>query len=399
MNKTASMSLVISTGIAIFSMFFGSGNVVFPLLLANVAGEELPWALVGLIITAVGAPLLGLLGCVLFEGDCKQFFYRIGKYPGYITVILLLALLGPIGVMPRCLIVAYGAVQPYFPDLSLFSFSIGAGIVTLLCIWRRHFILPLLGGILSPLLIISLIIIMIAGIMKMTGLSPSTYTPFTAFKEGLATGYDTMDLLASLFFSVGIWMLLKDALNIKDEDQGFHPKLISTYLWASLVGGILLAIIYVGLSLAAAAHPQALHNVAPEQALANLAIYLLGSKLAMVANLAVVLACLTTIMSLAVAVVEVIHIEIAGTELGQKIPYRYGSMMLITLIITVIFSNLGFSSIMAFLHPIMAIIYPAIIVLTICNIMYKLYGFPYVKVPVFATFIAALVWKGFSSFS
>lgn len=103
-------------------MFFGSGNVVFPLLLGQMAGEKIPWALIGLIITAVGAPLLGLLGSVLFEGDCKKFFYRIGIIPGYIVVILLLALLGPIGVMPRCFIVAYGAIVPYFPDLSLWLF-------------------------------------------------------------------------------------------------------------------------------------------------------------------------------------------------------------------------------------------------------------------------------------
>ena len=85
--KLPSIAIAWSTGIAIFSMFFGSGNVVFPLLLGQITGEKISWALIGLAITAVGAPLLGLLGSVLFEGDCKKFFYRIGEIPGYIIVI------------------------------------------------------------------------------------------------------------------------------------------------------------------------------------------------------------------------------------------------------------------------------------------------------------------------
>ncbi|HRE31773.1 MAG TPA: hypothetical protein PLD88_07365, partial [Candidatus Berkiella sp.] len=68
----------------------------------------------------------------------------------------------------------------------------------------------------------------------------------------------------------------------------------------------------------------------------------------------------------------------------------------ITMVITVIFTNLGFAAIMAFLNPIMSVCYPAIIVLTVCNILYKLYGFPYVKMPVYFTFIAALLYKIFT---
>jgi LIVCS family branched-chain amino acid:cation transporter len=112
-----------------------------------------------------------------------------------------------------------------------------------------------------------------------------------------------------------------------------------------------------------------------------------------VANIAIGLACITTVMSLAVAVVDVIHVEIMNTKVGAKIPFSYGWMMVITMIITVIFSNLGFTSIMKFLHPIMVVCYPAIIMLTLCNILYKLYGFQYVKLPVYGTLLAMLAWK------
>lgn len=390
--RLSSLAIIWSTGIAIFSMFFGSGNVVFPLLLGAQAGNQISWALFGLTITAVGAPLLGLLGSVLFRGDCKLFFYRIGKVPGYVAVMLILALLGPIGVMPRCFIVAYGAILPYFPSLSLLVFSVIAGLVTLLLIARRDFILPVLGYFLSPVLILSLIVIMVTGILKSETLLAAPLSAFMAIKEGLVVGYDTMDLLASVIFSVSIWLLLQDKLNIKD-DKDVKAKLIPTYVWASIVGGGLLGLVYVGLSFSAAMHAKALVNTAPEQVLATLAIYLLGPKLAAVANIAILLACLTTVMSLAVAVVDVIHVEIMNTQLGKKMANSYGWMMATTMVITVIFSNLGFAGIMSFLHPIMAVCYPAIIVLTVCNILYKIYGFPYVKVPVYATFMVTLFFK------
>ncbi|MFI4938246.1 MAG: branched-chain amino acid transport system II carrier protein [Candidatus Berkiellales bacterium] len=386
-----SPTIVCSTGVAIFAMFFGSGNVVFPLLLGQTTGNQVGWALIGLTLTAVGAPLLGLLGSVLFEGDCKQFFYRIGSVPGYLVVLLILALLGPLGVMPRCFIVAFAAIKPYFPQLSLLLFSQIAGVITLLFIAKRAYILPLLGMWLSPLLICTLLVVIITSIVKMESLHQTAFTPFTAMIEGLGVGYNTMDLLASIIFSVSIWMLLKEKLNLSDE-KSIHRQLVPTYVLASLIGGGLLGLIYLGMSFSAAAHPHALANAAPEQVLTHLSIYILGHKLAIIANIAVILACLTTVMSLAVAVVDVIHVEIMNTKIGSKIPFSYVWMMLIVIVITVIFSNLGFVAIMNFLDPILAVCYPAIIVLAICNILYKLYGFPYVKIPVYATLAITVLW-------
>lgn len=391
MMRSASLAIIWSTGIAIFSMFFGSGNVVFPLLLGANTGNQISWALLGLTITAVGAPLLGLLGSVLFKGDCKEFFYRIGKVPGYIAVMLILALLGPIGVMPRCFTVAHSAMLPYMPTLSLMNFSIVAGLLTLLIIARRNYILPILGYVLSPVLIISLVVIIIAGIVKAEPMVVAPYSSFMAIKEGFVVGYNTMDLLASIIFSVSIWLLLQEKLKINSEGD-IKTKLIPTYIWASILGGGLLGLVYVGLSYSAAMHAKALVNTPQAQILATLAIHLLGPKLAMVANIAIILACLTTVMSLAVAVVDVIHVEVMNTSIGKKLSFSYGWMMLITIILTVLFSNLGFETIIKFLGPIMVVCYPAIIVLTICNILYKLYGFPYVKVPVYVTFAFSLLY-------
>ena len=57
----ATYSDITAFGLALFSLFFGAGNFIFPPLLGQMAGEHLFTALIGFIITAVGMPLLGVL--------------------------------------------------------------------------------------------------------------------------------------------------------------------------------------------------------------------------------------------------------------------------------------------------------------------------------------------------
>lgn len=383
----------LSTGIAIFSMFFGSGNVVFPLLLGATSGDRVSWALVGLMLTAVGAPLLGLFASVLFQGDCKRFFYRIGVIPGYLFVLLILALVGPLGVMPRCFVVAFGAIQRYFPSLSLFAFSVIMGLATFVSVIKRSYILPVLGYVLSPMLVLSLLVIIGVSLYEGGPLQSTTLTPLSAILSGFTAGYQTMDLLGAIFFSVSIWMLLQEKLQLSSKKE-IQRQLIPTYLLASLVGGGLLACIYTGLGYASAFHAKAVQQIASEQALSFLAVQLLGPKLAIIANVAIVLACFTTVISLTVAVVDVIHVEIAGTWVGKRVLNSYSGMIGIVLFMTVMMSHLGFIGIMRFLHPIVVVCYPAVLMLTVCNVLYKLYHFPYVKGPVWSVFGLSVLWQG-----
>ena len=113
-----------SFALAIFSLFFGAGNVVFPLLLGTLSGDQNIYATAGLLITSIGGPLIGLFGSILFEGHFKSFYERAGPLLGYFFIIITTALLGPFAVMPRCVVVAYAAVHPFFPSLSLPFFSL-----------------------------------------------------------------------------------------------------------------------------------------------------------------------------------------------------------------------------------------------------------------------------------
>lgn len=371
------------TGLAIFSMFFGAGNVVFPLVLGQMSGDQIHSALPGLLLTSIGGPLLGLFGTILYKGDYKAFFSRTGNTPGYLLMLVCAGLLGPFAVMPRCVVLTYATLQPYFPSLSLFNFSILFGIVTLACIVKRDSVLSLLGYLLSPILLASLALIIYKGLTSDQGsLASSELTSREAFANGLLVGYDTMDLIASIFFAFTIWKLLKEQLHATSMESREIKKIT---ILAGCIGGIFLGIIYVGLSLTAAYHSPVITQIAPESLLTTLSFHLLGPIQGSIANVAVALACLTTVISLAVTFADVLQKELSGYQLSYPL-----AITLIVICMT-FFANLGFKQLMSIIHPIVSVCYPAIIVLTICNIMHQLYGWKTVKAPVFVTFALTLL--------
>ena len=54
MNEKLTLRQLTLIGSMLFGMFFGAGNLIFPLILGAEAGRNLPAALLGLLITAAG---------------------------------------------------------------------------------------------------------------------------------------------------------------------------------------------------------------------------------------------------------------------------------------------------------------------------------------------------------
>ncbi len=341
-----------SMAIAIFSMFFGAGNVVFPLLLGVQTESQFGWAFFGLLFTGIGGPLLGLLGGTLFQGKCLPFFTRFSKPLGLVLLTTTFGLLGPFAVLPRCTTVAHAAL-PYLP---LWLFSLIFCAIALLCCWKKKLLLPALGYFLSPLLIGCLLLIIYQGFKAPTPAS-STLTSWQAYRQGLSTGYDTMDLIASIYFSAGIWAMVA----MRNSKHVFK-----TTLRSGLLGCLLLALIYLGLCQAAARFAPQLQNVPPEQLMMHLTYLALGPHLAIIANIAIALACLTTVISLTMTLSEILSKEIAPSRLS----YRQAATA--NLVITTLLANVGFAAIMHLIHPLATICYPVIIALTCFNIFYKL---------------------------
>lgn len=376
-------SKTLAAGLAMFSMFFGAGNVVFPLALGQYAQNKNFFAIIGLLITAVGVPFLGLIATTLFNGDYKQFFDRMGKIPGFIVATIIMGLIGPFGAIPRCIALSYSTMQIYLPEISLLGFSLIACIVIWLFTYNKSSIIEILGYYLTPILLFSLGVIIIKGFFNSPEPPLSTHSNIDVFFKGVREGYQTMDLLATFFFSSVVIDSLKKASHAKNPND--YKELMMTTLKAICIGASLLSIIYVGFSYIASFHSSQMEGVSDDMLISAVSIEILGSKMAFIACVAVALACLTTAIALSSVFAEFIHKDVTMNRVSYK------SALAGTLVIAFFISTLNFNGIVQFLAPILQICYPALIVFSILNIFYKLFDFQPVKIPVLLVFIASII--------
>lgn len=355
---------IIATGLAMFSMFFGAGNVVFPLALGQVAQDQNTFAIIGMLITAVGVPFIGLIAMALYDGDYKLFFGRIGKIPGLLLATAILGLIGPFGAIPRCIALSYSTAKMFLDTVSLPIFSVISCSVIWIFTFRRNNIVDALGYILTPLLLGSLAIIIIVGLINAPQAPEAGHEIFEIFIKGLNDGYQTMDLLGAFFFSSVVLASLKKNILLTNKDN--TKRLLGITLRASAIGAVLLALVYIGFSYVASYHSEALSNVSSDELISIIAVHVLGSHAAIVACVAVSLACLTTAIALSAVFAEFVQKELLSNKIS------YGIALSGTLIITFFVSTLNFTGIAAFLTPILQVCYPGLITLCFVNIFYKL---------------------------
>jgi len=374
-NKT----LILSTGLAMFSMFFGSGNLVFPLVVGQTSEGHFGLATIGILLTGVLVPFLGILAMLLFNGSSKDFFGRLGKPATFWFPLIALSLMGPFGVLARCITVAHGAFRLLLPDTSLWLFSfIACAIIFILAISKNR-IVPLLGSILTPLLLISLSAIAIFGLISVDLPSMSPNGSWDSFKNGIFQGYQTMDLLAAFFFSA---FVIKHLKTHKATD---NP--LPVFLKASLVGAGLLSIVYFALVLLGSMYAPQLATIQPQEMLGFIAKAALGPWAAPVVCIAVVLACLTTAIVLTSLFADFLRKEVSKDKISNS------TALATTLLIAFGTSTLEFSGIARFLGPILEIIYPALIVLTVLSIFHKLWGWTTIRMPIALAFLAKLIMR------
>jgi LIVCS family branched-chain amino acid:cation transporter len=366
-----------------FSMFFGAGNVVFPLEVGKYAESQNFFAITGLLITAVGVPLLGLVSMTLFNGNYLHFLERIGKLPGYLLTLLIVALIGPFGAMPRVVTLAHGTIHSFVPHLNLFLFSLLSCSIIFLFTYRKSRILELLGAVLTPILLISLSVIIIKGIIGAPTPLESSLSSTSAFFHGFKEGYQTMDLFAAFFFSAVVLKILEQQVDPTDKSN--YKQMIMMTLKAGCISVSLLSLVYAGFSYVAAAHGNILADVPTEKLLSKISTHMLGPYASLIACIAVTFACLTTAIALAVVFAEFLHENI----FKEKVSYI--QCLIITLGFTLLMTPLNFSGIIKFVGPILEICYPGLIVLSILNIAYKLFHFKPVKVPVYAVFFISFI--------
>ena len=349
MNKS-----IFTVGFAVFTMFFGAGNMVLPLFLMQKWSEAWLPAFAGFCITAVLVTLLGLIASVLVQGDIKKFFAPLGFLGGLALQSILIAIEGPFGIVPRSLIVAFGGVKTLWPDLNHHLFYFISCVAIYFLAIDRHRIVKVIGNIVTPVMLIFLALIIGYSFMHY-GFDNITVNlnHSEAFIDGLLEGYLTYDLPGAIYFT-SIAMVYLTAISSKKED------ILSNGVKASLVSAVLLItvyslFIYLGLS-----HRELLEGTKPEEILPTIIKGSLGPVFSFIFAVFIFLACVTTAIAAVTIWSDFIH------HYFPKLNYR--GILGCSLSIAFVVCSLDFTHLMRLLSPVLNCVYPILILLSIYNI-------------------------------
>lgn len=347
-----SSSLVI--GLALFSMFFGSGNLIFPMAVGTVSQDGYMAGAFGFVLTAVLLPFLGVLTMVLFRGDYVRFFSCLGRRGGFVLMLCLLTFWVPLGSAPRCITLAHSALQQQLgPAVPLWTFSAIYSLAVFMMTARRNRVIQILGKVLTPMLLLSLATVFFSGLYFSPGLEEIGGNSWRLFNNGLSEGYNTQDLIASFFFSSSIIGILQKF----PRSEGSTHRPVLTVLRASLIGITILGVVYLGLLYLGATYADVLMNVSKDMLLPTLAVHLLGGPLGWVAIVTMILACLTTSVALALVFTNFVKESV----FDNKLSHRWA--LAGTTFVTFAISTIGFDGIARIVSPAMQVLYPTLILL------------------------------------
>ncbi len=347
-------------GLALFSMFFGSGNLIFPLFIGQMAQSHWLFGALGFLLTAALLPFTGIIAMLIYKGDYTRFFNRIGNKMGLILTAVLLTVWIPIGSFPRCINLAYASLLQFIELPPLWLFSLIYCVLLYFVSFKKSRILDLLGYILTPLLLICLFIIIIKGVDKSNIIKISNFSEIGIFFRGLSEGYNTMDLIASFFFSATIISILKNSKN--DEKSALKQT-----FKACIIAISILSTVYLGLIYLAANNSAILEGIPKDQLLAYISKVLLNPGLSLIAVSAIILACFTTSIALVVVYTNFLRKHLFNNSNSSR-----GAITL-TLLGTFTMSIFGLEGITRVSSPILSICYPLLILLILFNVSYMIY--------------------------
>lgn len=351
-------------GFALFAMFFGAGNLIFPPYLGLVSGNQWLLGFSGFVIADVGLALLAILAAAKCQGDISKVLGRSGKILSRILAVSIMICLGPLLAIPRTGATTFEmGVAPIIGGFSPILFSVIFFGLTLVLTIKPSKVVDIIGQYLTPALLIALIFLIVMGIVSPLGDLNQPAAIEGIFAEGVKQGYQTMDPLGAIALSVVVIISLGQKGYTKESDK------IKLTLQAGLVAGVALFIVYGGLAYLGSTVAHQFEGINPADInqtslIVNITEQLLGQPGKIVLALIVGLACLTTSIGLVSATGQ----YFAKISNGKV---KYETIVIGVCIFSAVIANFGVSTIIKFSAPILAVIYPATIVLVLMTLFNK----------------------------
>ncbi|WP_413367091.1 branched-chain amino acid transport system II carrier protein [Lysinibacillus sp. 3P01SB] len=368
MEKKIPFSTYAIIGTMLFGMFFGAGNLIFPIQMGQLAGTNYWWALIGFLVTAIGLPFLGILAIGLSGSNgLRDLASRVHPVFGVVFALALYLTIGPFFAIPRTATVPFvvgfeSFIDPAKSQMWLLLFSFLFFLVVFYFSLNPAKIMDYIGKYLTPAFLLFLFALILISVFSPMGsfVEPSLSYVNEAFMTGFKEGYNTMDALASLAFGIIVINAIK-RLGITDKKE------IAKATWKSGIFAMALMVLIYGLIMYMGASSVTEIGTFENggQIFAAVADHYFGSYGAILLAIIIVLACLKTSIGLITACGEFFH------EVFPKISYK--AFVVILCAVSFAIANVGLSNIITFAVPVLMFLYPLAIILILLGLAAPLF--------------------------
>ncbi|RNC92207.1 MAG: branched-chain amino acid transport system II carrier protein [Allomuricauda sp.] len=355
---------VFITAFALFSLFFGAGNLILPPQLGFKAGESWWLVAVGFCISAVLIPILGILAHARLQGTMFDFAKKVSPVFSLIYCYLVYAISISLP-SPRTASVTHEmGIAPVFGSSSWLT-SFIYFLLVFIFVMNRSKILDVIGKILTPGIIIILIAMVGITIFSIDfNLGPSAFP--SPFSHGIVEGYQTFDAIGAVV--VGGVIII--SINLKNSGLPYAEKksLIAKSGWFAGLG---LGLIYIGLIITGALMGNEFSNdISRTALLSGISLKTLGSMANLLLCVLVCLACFTTAVGIVTGTADFIKGRFGNSQRAYTITAILGCVL------GVLMGQFDVHYIIAVAIPALMFIYPVTIVLIVLNLLPERYASP-----------------------
>lgn len=358
---------IVTTGLMLFALFFGAGNLIFPPLLGAASGGSLPMVMIGFLVTGVLLPLATIVAVSTSGEGILGLARRVGPRFGAVMPLAVYLSIGPFYAVPRVTTVAYELAT--LPVLELMGipnsrWALAAHVaaflgVSILIALRPSRLADSIGRWLTPALLLLLVVLCGATILTAPGVDRPAIEPYASapMTTGLTQGYLTMDVLSASVFGIVVISSLRE--------RGFTApgRLVRGTTIAGGIAAVLLGAVYIGLALIGTRSPGDVTSETTEgtELLRAAASLTLGRGGVIVFAGIVVLACLTTAVGLLASW--------AGYAYTAWPAVSFNRQLTAGTLVSFVLANLGLKAILKITAPLLFLLYPLAICLVVVTLV------------------------------
>ena len=366
---TTKQYLVVSS--LIFGLFFGAGNLIFPLHLGQLAGSHWVGAAAGFLVTGVLLPLLSVMAIAVTRAEGVYDVGRpLGAIFALVFMVLIHATIGPLFGTPRTASVSFTVgVEPFVDkthqQVALLVFSAVFFLLAFAFSYHENSILANVGKVLNPAFLVLLLVMFLVAFLRPLG-NPMTVHATSAYLHnslvnGFLQGYNTMDAPAGLAFGVTVVHAVRQ-MGTKSGNQVAKVIAKSGVLAMGAVAAIYLLLIATGAMSLGHFKLSADGGVAFTQ----IVNYYGGAFGQAVLAVLITVTCLTTAVGLVAAFAQDFHKHF------PKVSYHV--WLALTTLASFLAANFGLDTIIAWSTPMLMFLYPLVLVLILLSVLSPLFN-------------------------